>query len=34
MMEGGGCMLCTPKGGHPTLKVGRIKTPDMKGSIA
>jgi hypothetical protein len=27
-------MLSSPKGGHPTLKVKRIKTPNVKCGIA
>lgn len=27
-------MVCTPKGGHPTLEVGGIETPDVECSVA
>ena len=34
MIEGEENMLCTPEGGHPTLKVRHIETSDVKCGIA
>jgi hypothetical protein len=32
--RGGGGMLCGPEGGHPSFKIGGVKTSDVERSIA